>query len=68
MLTLALLQRSDAVAAVSRSIARQFSGMGLALLPHDLEIVVEPYGMISRRQVALTPAAQRLAELVQPGG
>ena len=67
MLTLALLQRSDAVAAVSRSIARQFTGMGLAILPHDLGIVVAPYGMISRRQVSLTPAAQRLADLVQLG-
>ena len=70
MLTLALLQRSDAVAAVSRSIARQFAatpGMGLAILPLDLGIVVEPYGMISRQSVSLTPAAQRLADLVQLG-
>ena len=70
MLTLALLQRSDAVAAVSRSIARQFGGapgMGLAILPFDLGIVVEPYGMISRQAVSLTPAAQRLADLVQLG-
>jgi molybdate transport repressor ModE-like protein len=67
MLTLALLQRSDAVAAVSRSIARQFAGMGLSILPFDLGIEVEPYGMISRRQVSLTPAARRLADLVQLG-
>lgn len=70
MMTLALLQRSDAVAAVSRSIARQFEGMGLVRLPLDLGIVVEPYGMIARQRVALTPAAQRLAEAIgagQPG-
>lgn len=69
MLTLALLQKSDAVAAVSRSIAQQFAGpgMGLAILPVDLGIVVEPYGMISRRHVSLTPAARRLADLVQLG-
>lgn len=64
MLTLALLQRSDAVAAVSRSIARQFQGMGVARLPLDLGIVVEPYGMIGRQNVALTPAAQRLADAI----
>ena len=70
MLTMALLQRSDAVAAVSRSIARQLGGapgMGLAILSFDLGIVVEPYGMISRQAVSLTPAAQRLADLVQLG-
>ena len=67
MLTLALLHRSDAVAAVSRSIARQFAGVGLAILPIDLGIVVEPYGMIARRQASLTPAARRLADLVQLG-
>lgn len=68
MLTLALLQRSDAVAAVSRSIARQFAtgpGIGLAILPLDLGIVVEPYGMISREKVSLTPAARRLADLIK---
>jgi DNA-binding transcriptional LysR family regulator len=70
MLTLALLQRSDAVAAVSRSIARQFAGghgMGLAILPQDLGIVVDPYGMISRQQVSLTPAARRLADHITMG-
>ena len=41
--------------------------MGLAILPLDLGIVVEPYGMISRQAVSLTPAAQRLADLVQLG-
>jgi molybdate transport repressor ModE-like protein len=68
MLTLALLQRSDAVAAVSRSIARQFAGLGLAELPQDLGIVVEPYGMIARQRVALTPAAQRLADAIGRAG
>lgn len=64
MLTLALLQRSDAVAAVSRSIARQFQGLGLAILPFDLGAAVEPYGMLARQRVALTPAARRLAEAI----
>ncbi len=68
MLTLALLQKSDAVAAVSRGVARQFAiapGIGLAILPLDLGIVVEPYGMISREKVSLTPAARRLADLIK---
>ncbi len=69
MLTLALLDRSDAVAALPLSIARQFAGRGngLTVLPLDLGIVVEPYGLIARQGVALTPAARRLADLVQLG-
>jgi hypothetical protein len=36
----------------------------LAILPLDLGITVEPYGMILRQGVSLTPAALRLADLV----
>ena len=70
MLTLALLQRSDSIAVVPRSIARQFAApphMGLAILPLGLGIEVEPYGMVSRERVTLTPAARRLADLIKAG-
>jgi DNA-binding transcriptional LysR family regulator len=70
MLTLALLQQSDAVAVLAGAIARQFStgpDAALALLPLDPGITVEPYGMISRKRVILTPAAQRLADLIGAG-
>ena len=67
MLTLALLQRSNSVAALPRSIARQFANLPhkvLTILPLDLGIEVEPYGMIARQHVSLPPAAQRLADLI----
>ena len=41
--------------------------MGLAILPLGLGIEVEPYGMISRERVTLTPAARRLADLIKAG-
>ena len=71
MLILALLQQSDTVAILARAIARQFSSgpePALAIVPVDLAIAVEPYGMISRERVALTPAAQRLADQISTGG
>ena len=70
MLTLALLQQTDAIAVLAQAIARQFStgpDAALATLPVPLGIEVEPYGMISRERVALTPAAQRLADQVSAG-
>lgn len=67
MLTLALLQQTDDVATVARATALQLATgpeSGLAILPLDLGITVEAYGMISRQGVSLTPAAQRLADRV----
>jgi DNA-binding transcriptional LysR family regulator len=71
MLTLALLQQTDALAVMARAIAQQFSDgteAALAIVPVDLGIEVEAYGMISRERVALTPAAQRLADQISAGG
>ena len=68
--TLALLQQTDAIAVMAQAIAQQFStgpGAALATLPVPLGIEVEPYGMISRERVALTPAAQRLADQISAG-
>lgn len=67
MLVLALLQQTDDVATVARATALQLAtgpNATLAILPLDLGITVEPYGMISRQGVSLTPAAQRLADRV----
>ncbi|MBC7480097.1 MAG: LysR family transcriptional regulator [Pseudorhodobacter sp.] len=67
MLTLALLQNSDDVATVARATALQLASApnaALAILPLDLGITVEPYGMILRQGVSLTTAAQRLADRV----
>ena len=67
LLTLALLQQSDAIAAVSLASARQFANgtaAGFDLLPIDLAMTVEPYGMITRDRVALPPSSQRLRDLI----
>lgn len=67
LLTLAVLQRSDAIAAVARSSAEQFATGDTAafdLLPLDLGIDVEPFGLITRERVSLTPASQRFADLI----
>ena len=67
LLTLAVLQQSDAIAAVSRASARQLAageGAPFDLLPLDLGIEVEPFGLITRERVSLTPASQRLATLI----
>lgn len=70
LLTVAVLQKSDAIAAVSRASAEQFaSGEGAAfeLLPLDLGIEVEVFGLITRERVSLTPASQRLVDLILQG-
>ena len=70
MLMLALLQQTDAVGVLAQATARQFSegpDAALGFVPLDLGIAVEPYGMISRERVALTPAAQRLADTIIRG-
>ncbi len=68
LLTLALLQQSESVAIVSQATAHQFARGDLArygIIPADLGIVVEPYGMLSRSGMALPPAAQHLAEVIR---
>ncbi len=71
LLTLAVLQTSDAIAAVSRASAQQFAtgeGAAIDLLPIDLGIEVEPFGLITREKVSLTPASHRLAEMILHAG
>jgi DNA-binding transcriptional LysR family regulator len=67
LLTLAVLQQSDAIAAVSRASALQFAtgeAAACELLPLNLGIEVEPFGLITRERVSLTPASRRLADLI----
>jgi DNA-binding transcriptional LysR family regulator len=67
LLTLAMLHKSDGIAALSRASATQFAtgeGAAFALLSIDLGIEVEPFGLITRQKVSLTPASQRLADLI----
>lgn len=67
VLTLALLQTSDAVAPIARAVAARFAtgpDAPLAVLPADLGIAVEPWGLITRAGARPTPAAERLRDMV----
>ena len=71
LLTLAILQQSDAIAPIAQAVAaRHASGPAapLALLPVDLGIAVEPWGLVTRTDADLTPAARRLCDLVLGAG
>lgn len=70
LLTVAVLQKSDAIAAVSRASAEQFAfgeGAAFEILPLELGIEVEVFGLITRERVSLTPASQRLVDLILLG-
>ena len=70
LLTFAMLQKSDAIAAVARATVDQFAtGEALAfdVLPIDLGIEVEAFGLITRERVSLTPASRRLAQIILSG-
>ena len=70
LLTLAMVQQSNAIAPLARAVCDQF-GAGpdapYAVLPLDLGIIVEPFGMLTRAGTILTPAAQRLADMIAAG-
>lgn len=70
LLTLAMIQQSDAIAVMALASALQISNGEAALtavLPLDLGIEVEPFGLITRERVSLTPASQRLADMILNG-
>jgi len=69
LLTLALIQQSNAIAPLARAVCDRFAGGGspYVILPLDLGITVAPYGLLSRAGATLTPAAARLAALVTAG-
>ncbi|WP_210529182.1 LysR family transcriptional regulator [Rubellimicrobium arenae] len=63
LLTLAMLRESNAIAPLAEAVARRFEG--LLTLPLDLGIVVPTYSLIRLRGARLTPAAERLRDLVR---
>lgn len=67
LLTLALLQQSNAIAPLARAVADTFANGPEAAyiqLPIDLGIEVPPFGLMTRRNMVLTPVAQRMVELI----
>jgi len=65
LLTLALLQQSNAIAPLATAVAASFARGPDAPyfeLPVALGIEVEPFGLMSRKGMLLTPVAQRLAD------
>ena len=67
LLTLALLQQSNAIAPLARPVADTFAtapDAAFIKLPIDLGIEVPPFGLLTRTNMVLTPVAQRLAELI----
>lgn len=67
LLTLALLQNSDAIAPLARAVTESFSAgesSPYACLSIDLGIVVETYGLITLKDSSLTPLANSLAQMV----
>ena len=67
LLTLALIQQSNAIAPVASAVVDAFTRAADApyvRLPVDLGIEVEPFGLLTRAGAALPPAAERLAALI----
>jgi DNA-binding transcriptional LysR family regulator len=70
LLTLALIQQSNAIAPLARAVCDRFSAAPDALyviLPLDLGITVAPFGLLTRAGAILTPVAQRLAAMITAG-
>ncbi len=68
LLTLALLQHSNAIAPLARAVAEAFAsdpGASYAILPIELGIEVEHFGLMTRAGTDLPPAARRVADLVR---
>lgn len=67
LLTLALLQQSNAIAPLAHAVCASFSkgpDAPYMILPVDLGIEVEPFGFITRTDTILTPAANRMAQML----
>lgn len=67
LLTLALLQQSNAIAPLAHAVCASFSkgpDAPYIILPVDLGIEVEPFGFITRSDTVLTPAANRMAQML----
>lgn len=67
LLTLSLIQQSNAIAPLALAVARQFAGSDMAqcrILPLDLGFEVESFSLLTPAGSHLTPAAERLRSLV----
>ena len=67
LLTLAMLQQSNAIAPLANAVAASFAqtpDAAYAVLPIDLGIRVAPYGLITRAASRLPPAAERIRGLI----
>lgn len=67
LLTLALIQQTNAIAPLARAVAQQFASAPDApytVVACDLGIEVAPFGLITRAGAALPPAAQSLLNLI----
>ncbi|MGD0722190.1 MAG: LysR family transcriptional regulator [Roseiarcus sp.] len=69
-LTMILVAKSDAVAAISVEAARFFSAERdapgpIAILPTDFQIVVQPYSLIKVRNRPMSPAAQSVFDFIR---
>lgn len=66
LLTLALVQQSDAIAPLSSAVATQFCSNGdLVRLPIDLGVVVAPYSVLTRRGAVMSLAARNVLNTVR---
>ncbi len=68
-MTLMTVAEADAVAAVSRPVARfaceSLAGGTLSVLPTAFPLVVQPFGLISARKRPLSPAARTVYEAIR---
>ena len=68
LLTFALVQQSNAIAPLALAVARSFSDMPdgpYGILPVDLGLEVEPFGLVTRAGSVLPPTAARVARDIQ---
>ncbi|TXI05334.1 MAG: LysR family transcriptional regulator [Pseudorhodobacter sp.] len=71
LLTLAMMQQSNAIAPIARAVADTFAAgpdAPYVKLPIDLGIEVEPFGLITRAGSSLPPVVLRIIEMVAQKG
>lgn len=67
LLTLAMMQQSNAIAPIARAVAETFASgpdAPYVALPIDLGIEVEPFGLVTRAGSSLPPVVLRMIEMV----
>lgn len=71
LLTLAMMQQSNAIAPIARAVAETFAAgpdAPYVTLPIDLGIEVEPFGLVTRAGSSLPPVVMRMIEMVTAKG